>query len=102
ANLVPEEDVDSYTVEVSDDFQIFCEGTLEITLTAPPLVGQKVAVYDGDELLGEARSLDGQPGTVEVQESRCGSDDSTELSVVVSTVTGHSAEPYILERSGSF
>jgi len=102
ANLVPEDDVDTYIVAVSDGFQALCNGTFEITLTAPPLVGQKVEVFDGDELLGEARSLDGQPGTVELEESSCGGDDSTELEIVVSTVTGHTADPYTLERSGSF
>jgi hypothetical protein len=102
ANLVPEDDRDTYTVAVIDEFQVFCDGTLEITLTAPPEVGQKVEVFDGEELLGEAGSLDGQPGTVEIEEPSCGGDDTTELEVVVSTVAGRTADRYVLERSGSF
>ena len=102
ANLVPEDDRDTYTVAVTDEFQLVCNGRFEVTLTAPPLTGQKVEVFDGEELLGQARSLDGQPGTVTLDEPSCGGDDAAQLEVVVSTVTGHSADTYVLERSGSF
>jgi hypothetical protein len=76
--------------------------TSSSVVSLPPLVGQKVEVYEGEELLGEARSLDGQPGTVRLQEPSCGGNDTTELEVVVSTVTGHTVETYTLEVAGSF
>ena len=104
ANLVPEDDRDTYTVAVTDEFQVLCDGTLEITLTSPAGAGQQVEVFDGEELLGKVNSLDGQPGTVELEEPSCGGNDTTELEVVVSRVDGTalSAETYVLERSGSF
>lgn len=102
ANIVPAADVDHYPLPVQDGFQLDCGGRLRVTLTAPKGVAQRVEVLRGEKVLGVAASADGLPARVEVVEPSCGSDDSTTLTVRVSTVSGHSGSPYRLERSGSF
>jgi tRNA A-37 threonylcarbamoyl transferase component Bud32 len=102
ANLVPASDQDRYPLEVTDEFQLICGGRLEIVLTSPKGVAQRLEVLSGDEVLGVAASADGLPAEVELTEPSCGSDDSATLTLRVSTVSGHSAEPYVLESSGSW
>jgi tRNA A-37 threonylcarbamoyl transferase component Bud32 len=102
ANLVPAGDVDTYQLPVRDEFQLSCAGRLHVKLTAPKGVAQRVQVLDGTQVLGVAASADGLPASVGVTEPSCGSDDSTTLTVKVSTVSGRSGSAYLLERSGSF
>jgi hypothetical protein len=102
ANLVPAGDQDRYPLEVTDEFQLICGGRLEVVLTSPKGVAQRIEVLSGDRVLGVAASADGLPAAVELTEPSCGSDDSTTLTLRVSTVSGQSAEPYVLETSGSW
>lgn len=103
ANLVPALDVDRYTVDVEDRPHLTCNGTLTLTLTAPLGLTQRLEVFDGGELIGSATSADGEPRHVELREPACGSDDATTLDLVVTSVgSDRSADPYLLERAGSF
>ncbi len=103
ANLVPALDVDRYTVEVEDRPHLTCNGTLTLTLTAPLGLTQRLEVFADGALVGSTTSADGEPRQVELREPACGSDDATTLDLVVSSVgSDRSADPYLLERAGSF
>jgi hypothetical protein len=103
ANLVPADDIDTYTLVVSDRFQFDCGGAVHVTLTAPPGVSQRLTVLDGDEVLGTTISGDGQPATVTIGDPNCLVNDGGELTVRVETVgDDRSAEDYTLEARGSF
>ncbi len=62
ADLVPTDDIDRYPFHVTDSFQLFCDGSASVTLTAPDGVAMRVEVVDGDTPLGTAVSRDGTPG----------------------------------------
>lgn len=103
ANLVPAADVDRYPFEVADHFHFTCDGTLKVTLTAPPGVAQRLRVLDASgTVLGEVISGDGEPATARISEPSCLGDDAQTLTAEVSAVSGRSARPYELERTGSF
>ncbi|HWJ98286.1 MAG TPA: serine/threonine-protein kinase [Acidimicrobiales bacterium] len=103
ANLVPADDVDTYLLDVGDGFQILCDGKLQVTLTAPAGVSQRVTVLDGDEVLGTKASSDDEPATVTVGDPDCIFNDATTLRVRVESVgTDRSPEDYTLEATGSF
>jgi tRNA A-37 threonylcarbamoyl transferase component Bud32 len=103
ANLVPADDVDTFALPVDDRFQWFCDGLLRVTLVAPAGSTQQLDVMDAaGAVLGSTTSSDGARAVALVPELSCGSDDSGTLTARVTTVHGHSAEPYRLERSGTF
>ena len=103
ANLVPADDVDTFSLPVVDRFQLFCDGLLRVTLTAPAGTAQHLDVVSAaGHVLGSATSADGARAIASVREPSCGGDDSGTLTARVSTVHGLSAQPYLLERSGSF
>ena len=103
ANLVPRADVDTFELVVADRAQLFCDGEIHVTLTAPVGVAQRVRLYDGDELLAEASSANGTPATVSAVEPSCFGDDSTTLLVEVGSVgSDRSADVYELSVGGSY
>jgi eukaryotic-like serine/threonine-protein kinase len=103
ANLVPADDVDTFALPVDDRLQLLCDGFVRVTLIAPPGTAQHLDVLDAaGELLASATSADGARAVASVQEPRCGGDDSGTLTARVTTVRGRSAQPYRLERSGTF
>ena len=103
ANLVPADDVDTYLLDVGDGFQLTCNGRLEVTLTAPVGVSQRVTVLDGTTELGTAVSGDGEPATVTIGDPDCLFDDATTLQVRVESVgSDRSPRSYTLVASGSF
>ncbi len=103
ADLVPTDDIDRYPFHVSDSFQLFCDGSASVTLTAPAGVSMRLDVVDGDAPIGTAVSRDGKPATVELPDPSCLGDDSTDLQARVSWVGDpRSATPYTLERAGSY
>lgn len=103
ANLVPTDDVDTYLLDVGDGIQILCDGKLNVTLTAPAGVSQRLTVLDGDEVLGTKASSDGDPATVTIGDPDCIFNDATTLRVRVESIgTDRSAEDYTLEATGSF
>jgi hypothetical protein len=103
ANLVPADDVDTFALPVVDRFQLFCDGLLRVTLTAPAGTAQHLDIVNpAGQVLGSTTSADGARAVVSVREPSCGGDDSATLTARVSTVHGLSAQLYLLERSGSF
>ena len=103
ANLVPADDVDTFTLSVDDRFQLFCDGLLRVALVAPAGTVQRLDVVDPDgEVLTTVTSADGARAVASVPEPSCWRDDSGTLTARVATVRGLSAQPYGLERSGTF
>lgn len=103
ANIVPRADVDRYTVHVADRFQLFCDGTAHLTLTAPVGATDRITVTDPrGRRLATALSGDGTPTTVNLPDPNCFNDDSTTLTVTVSSVSGNTADPYTLKLAGSY
>ena len=101
--IVPADDVDTFTVEVRDERQLLCDGELRITLTAPTGVTMRLEVLEDGEVLGQATSADGVPASVVLREPECLFDDGTTLQARVSAIgSDRSADPYLLERRGSF
>ena len=87
ANLVPADDVDVYRWHVGDGWQLQCNGTAAITLTAPRGASQRVTVLDGDEVR-TAGGVDRRHrrSASRLRESDCGGDDSADLLVRVESV----------------
>jgi predicted Ser/Thr protein kinase len=103
ANLVPAGDIDRYPTPVPDRADLFCDGTVEVSLTAPAGTAMRLDLLAGDELVDTAVSRDGETATVAAVEPGCLTDDTATLTTRVSWVgDARSAEPYELTRSGSF
>lgn len=104
ANLVPRDDTDRYPFRVEDEGDLLCNNTLRLRITAPADVAVRlVLVDDEDRVLGEAVSADGVVGEIAVSDPRCFQSDSGDYAVLVSSAgSDRSAEPYVVERSGSF
>ena len=104
ATIVPADDTDRYPMWVEDEGDLFCSNTLTVRLVAPAGTALRVELLDGDdEVIGEAVSADGLPGEIEVSDPSCFRSDAGDHVVVVSPMgSDRSAEPYILERTGSF
>lgn len=103
ANLVPGTDIDNYPFHVADEFQLLCDGTLRVTLTAPVGTSMRLDVLQNEVSIGTTVSTDGIPSTVTLVEQNCMGDDSTDLIARVSWAGDtRSSLPYTLERAGSF
>jgi hypothetical protein len=90
-------------VEVEDSRQLLCDGQVTFTLNAPAGVTLRLQVLDGGEVVAETTSADGVASSVRLREAECLFDDSTTLTARVSPIgSDRSAEPYVLERHGSF
>jgi hypothetical protein len=103
ANIVPRDDVDTFTMEVGDGSQLLCDGRFTVTLTAPAGSSLRLEVLDGETVLGQTTSADGVAASVALDEPRCFADDSTTLVARVSPIgSDRTAAPYRLARHGSF
>lgn len=103
ANLVPAGDVDRYPTRIEDTFDLFCDGAFTVSLTAPAGTSMRLDAVDGETVLDTTVSRDGARATLTLGEPDCFVDDGTELTTRVSWVgDARSAEPYLLERRGSF
>lgn len=104
ATIVPTNDIDRYPLRVEDEGDLLCNNTLRLRITAPSGTTLRLVLLDEDEReLGEAISADGVPGEISVSDPRCFQSDSGDYTAVVApTGSDRSAEPYVLERSGSF
>lgn len=103
ANLVPVDDVDRYPFHVKDEFQLFCNGQVKLTLTAPVGVSMRLDVLEGTRIIATEVSSGGRPAVVTLDEPNCFDDDTTDLVARVSWVgESRSAQPYQLTRSGSW
>lgn len=104
ATIVPTDDTDRYPLRVEDEGDLLCNNTLRLRITAPAGTTLRLVLLDDDDReLGEAISADGVPGDIAVSDPRCFQSDSGDYTAVVTpTGSDRSAEPYVLERSGSF
>ena len=103
ANLVPATDVDRYPLHVNDDFQILCNGALDVTLTAPVGVAMRLDVERKGTPIATAVSTDGEPAVVTLDDPSCFGNDSADLQARVSWVgPARTALSYTLSRSGSY
>jgi len=100
--IVPDGDVDRLLVPLDDRFQLFCDGVVRLTLTAPAGLALELTAFDDGRSVGSIRVAGGETGTLVLREPSCFGDDSTVLEVVIRAVAGRSAEPWTLERSGSW
>lgn len=102
-NIVPGDDVDTFSVAIEDDAQLLCDGKLTLTLTAPAETSLHLEILDGAKVLRETTSSDGIPASLSLHEPSCFTDDTTTLRARVAPIGSYrSAEPYLLERRGSF
>jgi hypothetical protein len=103
ANLVPADDVDVYPLTISDALDLFCEGRLEVELTAPDGGSMRLELRDGNDLLGQVTSVDGELETLVVEEPSCLGDDGGTLEATVRWVgSRRTGADYELVRRGSF
>jgi hypothetical protein len=104
ATLVPRDDVDTYTFQVSDtvQFLFLCEGSITVTLVGAPGTEQKLTLsVDGDEI-DEAVSTSGSPASITIAES-CAPGENYEVVATVSSVGDTRVDqPYQLSRTGTF
>ena len=103
ANIVPADDIDTYTMEVEDHLQLLCDGQVTVTLEAPPGVVLRLEVRDSEGIITEATASAGTPGVITLAEQECGADDKEILEVVVRGIgSDRVADDYVLTRTGSF
>ncbi len=120
ANLVPDTDIDRYGFHVIDAFHWTCDGTVEVTLTAPKGASMHLEVLQGSlgangndpvamPSLGGVTSTDGKSATLRLQEPTCFDgpfatvDDATEMVARVSWADDRrTAANYRLTVAGSY
>ncbi len=105
ANLVPDDDVDEWSLPVADRFNPRADGKVTVTLTAPAGVSQTVTVRsESGTVLAEGASADGRTVTLVIKEpGGFFTNDAQTLTIVVASVgTDRSAEHYVLTESGDF
>jgi hypothetical protein len=103
ANLVPAGEVDRYPFHLSRHFHLFCDASVDVTLTAPAGVSMRLEVLMDGASQGDAVSTDGNPATVTVQPDSCYGGEGADLVAVVSwSGTARTGADYVLERQGSW
>jgi hypothetical protein len=104
ANIVPGDDVDTYPLEVRDNIQASCDGSVELVLEPPPGVELALDVLDREgAVVGNATGTAEVPAVVVVDEAECGDDDTMKLEIVIRPVGTDRVETnYVLRRSGDF
>jgi hypothetical protein len=104
ANIVPADDVDTYPMVVQDSVQLGCDGSVAVTLEAPPgiVLGLELNDRDGTTIEHTTASA-GQPASIVIDEVECGGDDKLALEVVVQAMgDDRVASDYVLTRVGDF
>jgi hypothetical protein len=103
ANIVPGDDIDTYPLEIEDDLDLLCDGTVELVLEAPSGMDLTLEVRDRDGLIEDALSTGDTPAVIVLDEAQCGGDDKTTLDVVVRAAGDERvADSYVLTRSGNY
>ena len=93
----------AFAMAVGDGAQLLCDGTFQVTITAPEHMTVRLEVLDGEDLLGETTSADGVPATVRLGEQECFFSEARTLTARVSPIgSDRSGGDYTLARSGSF
>lgn len=100
--IIPVGDGDTILVPVTDRWQLFCDATFRLTLTAPDGLDLEMRVFDDGSQIGVLEVPGGSRETLRLREPDCGSNDSTTLEVIIRATNGRSSDPWRLERSGSW
>ncbi len=100
--IIPVGDVDKVLVPLPDRWQLFCDARVRLLLTAPVGLDIEMQIFDDGRDIGTFAARSGETTTVEMSEPSCARDDSTTLEVVIRAVAGRSADPWILEKEGSW
>ncbi len=88
---------------MTDNFQILCDGSFEVTLVAPPAASMRVDLIVNNEIVDTAVSSNGQPASVHADDSSCFTSEHRDVVTRVSWAgDARTSEPYELRRSGSF
>jgi hypothetical protein len=103
ATIVPRDDVDTFAMDVGDGYQLLCDGTFSVVITAPREMTVRLEVLDGDEVVEQVTSADGIPARIRLGDPDCLFSDARTLTARVSPIgSDRTAGEYVLERSGSF
>jgi tRNA A-37 threonylcarbamoyl transferase component Bud32 len=104
ANLVPAGEVDTYPMTIEDHLAIFpfCDGEIDVTLTAPPGATEQVRILDHGRLVTQAVSSNGAPATAAFPKPGCFPDHGGTYTVSVRGLAGATSADYRLERNGSW
>ena len=103
ANIVPDDDIDTYPMEIEDHLQLLCDGRVTVTLEAPPGIVLRLEVRDSAGVITEATASAGTPGVISLTEQQCGTDDKEVLEVVVRPIgSDRVPDDYVLTRTGSY
>jgi hypothetical protein len=101
--IVPRDDVDTFAMDVGDGYQLLCDGTFTVTITAPQGMTLRLEVLDGEDLVDETTSADGVASSVALGDPDCLFSDARTLTARVSPIgTDRNGRTYLLERAGSF
>lgn len=100
--IIPVGDVDKVLVPVTDEWQLFCDGVLTLSLRAPAGLDLEMTVFNRGKEMASLEVGGGSTKSLKIGEPSCFVNDSTTLEVIIRGVRGRSSEPWTLERSGSW
>ena len=100
--IIPVGDVDKVLVPLPDRWQFFCDARVTLVLSAPQGLDLEMQIFDDGNDIGTVDVPAGQSGAAAMAEPSCARDDSTTLEVIIRSVAGRSAEPWVLEKQGSW
>jgi predicted Ser/Thr protein kinase len=101
ANLVPGDNIDSYPFVVPTKFSLFCDGTLDVSLTAPAGTAMQLDVVRDGRTVASAVSRDGAQAVATVDQDSCFGNDGGPYRAQVRYVDDRrSAATYSLSWSG--
>jgi hypothetical protein len=104
ANLVPAVDVDTYSMVLQDHLAVFpfCTAEVDVSLTAPAGVSDRLRILAQGQVVASAVSSDGVAAIAGLPKPDCLPTHSGTYEVQVTSVTGYSTADYRLERTGSW
>ena len=104
ANLVPAGDVDTYAMAIQDHLAVFpfCTAEIDVSLTAPPGVADRIRILEKGTVVASATSSDGVPAVAAFPKPDCLPTHTGTYQVQVTSVSGSSTADYRLERTGSW
>ena len=101
--IVPRDDVDTFAMDVGDGYQLLCDGSFTVTITAPAGMTIRLEVLDDGEVVDEVTSADGIPAQVTLGDPDCLFSDARTLTARVSPIgTDRTGDTYTIDRTGSF
>ncbi len=101
--IVPRDDVDTFAMDVGDGYQLLCDGSFTVTITAPAGMTIRLEVLDDGEVVDEVTSADGITAQVTLGDPDCLFSDARTLTARVSPIgTDRTGDTYTIDRTGSF